>query len=52
MVLTIKLKNRDLLYLLEYRRIYKVGGVSNPYANMKWHGILIPQVISTMLNEI
>jgi hypothetical protein len=47
-----ELKNRDLLYLLEYIRIYKVGGVGNPYANMEWHGMQIPQVISTMLNEI
>jgi len=47
----IELKNRDLLYLLEYGRIYKVGGVSNPYANMEWPGIQIPKAISTMLNE-
>jgi hypothetical protein len=48
----IELKNRDLLYLLEYSIIYKVGGVSSPYAGMEWHGIQIPEAISTMLNEI
>ena len=30
----IALKNIDLLYLMEYNRIYKVGGVSSPYANI------------------
>ncbi len=34
----IELKNMDLLYLLEYNRIYKVGCVSIPYANMEWPG--------------
>jgi hypothetical protein len=46
------LKNIDLLYLMEYIRIYKVGGVSSPYANMEWPGIQIPQAISAMLTEI
>ena len=40
-----------LLYLLEYNIIYKVGGVSNPYASMEWPRIHIPQVISTMLRK-
>jgi hypothetical protein len=44
----IELKNRDLLYLLKYTKIYKVGGVSILYANMEWHGILIPHVISNI----
>ena len=48
----IELNNRNLLYLLEYSRIYKVGDVSNPYAIMEWPWIQIPQAISTMLNEI
>jgi len=48
----IELNNRDLLYLLEYSRIYKVGGGSNPYAIMAWPRIQIPKTISTMLNEI
>jgi hypothetical protein len=32
---TIALKNIYLLYLMEYSRIYKVGGVTSPYANME-----------------
>ena len=48
----IELKNMDLLYLLEYSKIYKAGGVISPYANMEWPGIHIPQAILTMLNEI
>jgi len=48
----IELKNGDLLYLLEYSRIYKVGGVSNPYAIMEWPRIRIPLAISTMLYGI
>ncbi len=39
---TIALKNIDLLYLMEFKNIYKVGGVSNPYAGMEWPGIQIP----------
>ena len=31
----IELKSRDLIYLLEYNKNYKAGGVSNPYANME-----------------
>ena len=30
----IELKNRDMLYLREYSKIYKVGGAIIPYANM------------------
>jgi hypothetical protein len=37
---------------MEYIRIYKVGGVSSPYASMEWHGINIQQDISIMLKEI
>ena len=39
---TITLKNTDLLYLIEYIRIYKVRAVSSPYASMGWPGIQIP----------
>jgi hypothetical protein len=49
---TITLKNIDLLYLMEFSRIYKVGGINSPYVNMEWFGIQIPQVVSIMLNEI
>jgi len=31
---TIALKNIDMLYLMEYSRIYKIGGVNSPYANI------------------
>lgn len=48
----IVLKNIDLLYLMEFSRIYKVGGVSSPYAGMEWPGIQIPQAISAMITEI
>ena len=48
----IVLKNIDLLYLMEFIIIYKVGGVNSPYANMEWLGIQIPQAISAMLTEI
>ena len=46
---TITLKNTGLLYLMEYNKIYKVGGVNIPYASIKRAGIQIPQAISTML---
>ncbi len=47
-----ELNNMDLLYLLEYNTVYKVGGASNPYVSMEWPGIQITQALSTMLNEI
>ena len=49
---TIALKNIDLIYLMEFIRIYKVGDINSPYASMEWPGIQIPQAISAMLTEI
>ena len=49
---TIALKNIDMLYLMEYKRIYKVGGVSSPYVSMEWPRIQIPHTILAMLTEI
>jgi hypothetical protein len=37
--------HHDLLYLFEYHKITKVGGVNSPYACAEWPGIQIPQVI-------
>ena len=31
----ITLKNTAMLYVMEYNRIYKVGGISSPYASME-----------------
>jgi hypothetical protein len=37
--------HHDLLYLFEYHKIAKVGGVNNSYACAEWPGIQIPQAI-------
>ena len=38
----IGLTNRDLLHLMEDNRVYKVGGVSSPDADMEWPKSQIP----------
>ena len=32
----ITLEPTELLYLFEFSRIYKVGGISSPYATIEW----------------
>ena len=32
----ITLELTDLLYLFEFSRIYKVGGIASPYATIEW----------------
>ena len=49
---TIAFKITDLLYLMELSRIYKVGGVSIPFASMEWPGIQISRAIYVMFTEI
>jgi hypothetical protein len=39
------------LYLFEFYKIVKIGGINNPYACIEWHGIQIPQAILSLLDE-
>ena len=39
-----------LLYLFEYYKIIKIGGVNSSYACMQWPGIHIPQAIINLLH--
>jgi hypothetical protein len=48
---TIEMSNKDLLYLLEYSKVYKIGGVSSPYVCFEWHGVQIPQSIISLLQD-
>ena len=41
----------DLLYLLEFSKIHKVGGISSPYASIEWLGVQIPQVLTVKLRD-
>jgi hypothetical protein len=43
------LPRMSLLYVLEYFRIYIVGGVTCPYACMEWPRIQTPQALITLL---
>ena len=40
-----------MLYLLDFYKIVKVGGIHNPYACIEWLGIQIPQAILSLLDE-
>jgi len=39
-----------LLYLMEFYKIVKIGGVNIPFASMVWPGIQIPQEILSLLD--
>ena len=39
----VDLDNKTLLYLFEFSRINKTGGINNPYATIEWPGLQIPQ---------
>ena len=47
----VDMDNRTLLYLFEFGRINKTGGINNPYATIEWSGIQIPQTIISKLDE-
>jgi hypothetical protein len=38
----ITIPSADLLYLLEFSKIHKVGRISSPYASIGWLGVQIP----------
>jgi hypothetical protein len=38
----VDLDNKTLLYLIEFNKISKTGGINNPYATIEWPGIQIP----------
>ncbi len=39
------------LYIFEFYKIVKIGGIHSPYACIEWHGIQIPQAILSLLEE-
>jgi len=41
----------DLLYLLEFSKIDKVGEISSPYASIEWLGVQILQALTTILKD-
>ena len=41
----------DLRYLMEFSKIYKVGGIGSPYASIEWSGVQIPQALSAILKD-
>ena len=47
----ITLSPTDLLYLFEFSRIYKVGGIASPYANIKWPRVQTPQALTAILQD-
>ena len=38
-----------LLYLFEFSRIYKAGGIASPYATIEWQGVQTPQALTAIL---
>ncbi len=43
--------NYNLLYLIEYQRISKIGGTNSPYACGDWPGVHIPHAIPSLLDS-
>ncbi len=41
----------DLLYLFEFSRIFKVGGIASPYATIEWPRVQTPQALTAILQE-
>ncbi len=39
----------DSLYLFEFSKIVKVGGISSPYASIEWPGVQIPRAMLKVL---
>ncbi len=48
---TITLSPKDTLYLVEFYRIFKVGGIASPYATIEWPCVQIPQAITAILQD-
>ncbi len=47
----ITMTSTDVLYLSEFSKIFKVGGMSSPYAVIEWLGVQIPQAIKAILQN-
>ena len=47
----ISLSLTDTLYMFEFYRIFKVGGVASPYATIEWPGIQISQTLTAILHD-
>ena len=48
---TISLSPADALYLFEFYKIFKVGGIASPYATIEWPGVQIPQALIAILQD-
>ena len=48
---TITLSRKDTIYLFEFYRIFKVGGIASPFATIEWPGVQIPQAITAILQD-
>jgi len=48
---TVELDAITHLYLFEFSRITKTGGINSPFVTMEWPGIQIPQAILSNLSE-
>ena len=46
------LQSAELLYFMEFSRIYKQGGPNSPYASIDWPDFQIPQTIISLLANI
>jgi hypothetical protein len=47
----ITLSPKNTLYLFEFHRIFKVGGITSPYATIEMLGVHIPQAITAILQD-
>jgi hypothetical protein len=48
---SMELDPQVLLYLMEFYKIVKIGGINSPFACMEWPGIKIPQTILSLMDS-
>jgi len=46
---SVELEPQLILYLMEFYKIIKIGGINNPFACIEWPGIHIPHAILNIL---
>jgi hypothetical protein len=47
----VTIPSANLLYLLEFGKIHKVGGISSPYSSIEWPIVQILQALTTILKD-
>jgi len=44
-------RRTDLLYLFQFIKIFKVGGIESPYATIEWTRVQTPEALTAILED-